>query len=542
MMKLKFFNDKLYVFLILVGIISFFIFLIYIWNLTVDDAYISFRYALHLAEGYGLVWNIGEQPIEGYSNFLWVLILSVFLYLKLDPVIISKLIGLSSVIGILFYYWKFMDDIFSGKRKVVLLGFGIAVLLFLVNPATAIHTISGLETMFYSFLMIGLTYYSYRIINSPNKAYYWLFGVFALLLSLLRFEGILITISLILLFVLLNYKEYNSFKLKKSFIIPVISLFVIPVVLYMIFRYQYFHDIFPITYHAKALSGNIFSRAIYNINWIYKYTLKHILPFILVNLVVIIFYKLFLPNLQIRKNYFKIIITFLFVAIAGNIIYFSTELAMNYGDRLFYPSYIILYLITAISLTLIYINKDLYEFKPLKKIRFSKNSLLFVLIILLIFTNFGYMSSLTGWHDYGNKVHNTQVSVGLALEPFSAYNYTVATDYAGAIPYYSGWRHIDMLGLNDKYIAENKKPSLDYLRQVKPDLIILPYKPNGELTNEDFYPFLEYAKENNYTEIKLPWDNFTYYLNPKIEHFNEINQSLNKIKYVNIMYDFPFYK
>jgi len=77
---------------------------------------------------------------------------------------------------------------------------------------------------------------------------------------------------------------------------------------------------------------------------------------------------------------------------------------------------------------------------------------------------------------------------------------------------------------------------------VKPDLIILPYKTNGELINEDFKPFLEYAEENNYTKIELPWDNFTYYLNPKVEHFNEINQSLRKVKYKKIMYDLNIFQ
>jgi hypothetical protein len=39
-----------------------------------DDAFISFRYAFHSAQGQGLVWNLGEL-VEGYTNFLWVLIL-----------------------------------------------------------------------------------------------------------------------------------------------------------------------------------------------------------------------------------------------------------------------------------------------------------------------------------------------------------------------------------------------------------------------------------------------------------------------------------
>jgi arabinofuranosyltransferase len=38
-----------------------------------DDAMISMRYARNLADGYGLVWNPGEAPVEGYTNLLWTL-------------------------------------------------------------------------------------------------------------------------------------------------------------------------------------------------------------------------------------------------------------------------------------------------------------------------------------------------------------------------------------------------------------------------------------------------------------------------------------
>ena len=31
----------------------------------IDDAMVSMRYAQHLAQGHGLVWNIGEKPVEG---------------------------------------------------------------------------------------------------------------------------------------------------------------------------------------------------------------------------------------------------------------------------------------------------------------------------------------------------------------------------------------------------------------------------------------------------------------------------------------------
>ncbi len=41
-----------------------------------DDAFISFRYARHFAEGHGLVWNPGER-VEGYTNFLWTLMIGL---------------------------------------------------------------------------------------------------------------------------------------------------------------------------------------------------------------------------------------------------------------------------------------------------------------------------------------------------------------------------------------------------------------------------------------------------------------------------------
>ena len=48
---------------------------LFYFHYTSDDAYISYRYARNLADGVGLVWNPGEH-VEGYSNFLWVVILA----------------------------------------------------------------------------------------------------------------------------------------------------------------------------------------------------------------------------------------------------------------------------------------------------------------------------------------------------------------------------------------------------------------------------------------------------------------------------------
>jgi hypothetical protein len=41
-----------------------------------DDTMISMRYARNLASGNGLVWNVGEAPVEGFTNPAWVLVMT----------------------------------------------------------------------------------------------------------------------------------------------------------------------------------------------------------------------------------------------------------------------------------------------------------------------------------------------------------------------------------------------------------------------------------------------------------------------------------
>nr|HPQ40048.1 hypothetical protein [bacterium] len=62
------------------------------FGIFTDDPFISFRYARNIANGHGAVFNTGHR-VEGYSNFLWVLILAGIIRLGGDPVVASKWIG-----------------------------------------------------------------------------------------------------------------------------------------------------------------------------------------------------------------------------------------------------------------------------------------------------------------------------------------------------------------------------------------------------------------------------------------------------------------
>ena len=50
-----------------------------VFNFVTDDAFISFVYSRNLAEHGKLVFNLGEHPVEGYTNFLWTVLLAALL-------------------------------------------------------------------------------------------------------------------------------------------------------------------------------------------------------------------------------------------------------------------------------------------------------------------------------------------------------------------------------------------------------------------------------------------------------------------------------
>ena len=41
-----------------------------------EDAAILLRYAQHLAGGYGILWNIGEKPVDGATDFLFMVVVA----------------------------------------------------------------------------------------------------------------------------------------------------------------------------------------------------------------------------------------------------------------------------------------------------------------------------------------------------------------------------------------------------------------------------------------------------------------------------------
>jgi len=165
-----------------------------------DDAYISFRYIQNFTDGNGLVFNIGEK-VEGYTNLLWVLLLSLFVSIKFDLENTSQILSVIFGVIVLFasYYVSGLIEIKDDSKQVKKTKsedtdqsgkyFNLIPPVLLVFTGSFVFwSISGMEsTMFISFCLLGIYFYI-KERNSTEVNYK--FPLFILLATLTRPEGL----------------------------------------------------------------------------------------------------------------------------------------------------------------------------------------------------------------------------------------------------------------------------------------------------------------------------------------------------------------
>ena len=126
------------------------------WRYTVDDAYISFRYAKNLIDGHGLVYNPGER-VEGYSNLAWTLLFALLSLVSAEPVGLAKAVGVGMGVASLPFVLLLGLEA-SGSAVVAALG----VLLVAIDPFVAVWLVAGLETPLFLLALAILAWASAR--------------------------------------------------------------------------------------------------------------------------------------------------------------------------------------------------------------------------------------------------------------------------------------------------------------------------------------------------------------------------------------------
>jgi hypothetical protein len=109
-----------------------------------DDAFITFRYSLNWAEGWGLVYHPGDAlPVEGYSEFLWAILMGVGIRLGLAPEIFSQVLGLTSAVLLLAGWTRYASHVIA-RGPVALVG---GALFLGCLPPLAVWSTGGMATM-----------------------------------------------------------------------------------------------------------------------------------------------------------------------------------------------------------------------------------------------------------------------------------------------------------------------------------------------------------------------------------------------------------
>jgi hypothetical protein len=236
----------------------------------VDDANIYFVYMKNIAHGYGFVYSIGGEHVEGFTSLSWTLLGSLFFKISEYPELLLILFNILIISFTLFQLTRFTDLLFSSSSfsipSIVLL-----CCVYLIPGFIEWTILSIMETGLWTSLIILLILHIVSIINkeSTAKEQY----VFSLLLGLLvitRPEAMLWgTFFLISRYVLL-YQKTSSFghSLNKS-IIP-LSVFICSVIGLLIWRLSYFGYPLPNTYYAKV-SSDILSNLKHGIGYIYRF-------------------------------------------------------------------------------------------------------------------------------------------------------------------------------------------------------------------------------------------------------------------------------
>jgi hypothetical protein len=210
-----------------------------------EDAFITFRYAQNLVAGHGFVWNPGEPPVEGYTNFLWLLLSALWLSLGLDPVFWAQLAGVAASLVTLAYVWWCGVQLLGWSEGEALL----PCLLLAVSGPFATWATGGLETALFGALLVAAV---------AHFASYWrgggrrqLFGcsLALLLATLTRPEGMLV--AAVLLGIALLASPGRGSESLRDFAAPVLlglALFAV----YVGWRWSTFGYLLPNTFYAKT--------------------------------------------------------------------------------------------------------------------------------------------------------------------------------------------------------------------------------------------------------------------------------------------------
>ncbi len=240
-------------------------------SVVAEDAFITFRFARNLAQGHGLVWNIGEAPVEGYTNFLWLVLAALVLRLGLVVVPISQVAGVIAGLGTLAYVYRFAARHFRMPPTHALL----PVFFLAIAGPFATWAASGMETSLFTLCVVAGCFYCANWFQSGTPADLVRSLMALLLATLTRPEGFLVLGVLFMFGAVLSIGQTGAWQRPLGLTLLIYGL---PFLAYFLWRYHYFGYLLPNTFYAKT--GGSWYQYLRGAKYAGLFAFHYLLPFV----------------------------------------------------------------------------------------------------------------------------------------------------------------------------------------------------------------------------------------------------------------------
>ena len=452
-------------------------------NDVMDDPWIGFRYARNLARGLGFRWNPGERPVEGYTNFLWVVINALGIRFQISPLIWSHACSLVAGIvslAVAMSPWNIMVKTRMWRLFLGLVMGTCPIALFMAQ--------SGMETQL-SVTLVFLAVITWAYAETRYSiSGYLIASITFTLACMTRPENSIFLISLVFCTwwnCRLRLMPQSAGKRRYFPLIPLIAPISIVGIPYIIWRIYYFGYLLPNSYYAKY-SGHGLGNLIYGLT----YTGETMAYYLSAPITVVAITLQMQTGVRgrLRAEISCVCVMFmLYITYAGGddistfpvgrllipvIVLFSWLTISTMEELLANPRLMSMLLSMAVLAALIFIPEAPESYR----------------LISIANRNLDHNSSITQALGLTviNKLRNPDERRSSPVSEW-VLSHTQPGDYisygaAGRVPYYTDRPTIDSIGLNDVHIAHLKpegqgiggKTDPEYLIARHPKLIMVP--------------------------------------------------------------------
>ncbi|WP_058533333.1 hypothetical protein [Legionella saoudiensis] len=437
------------------------------WGFTTDDAYITWLYARQLVEGEGISWPALLPRVEGYSNFLWLLMAALSFKLHWPVVLTMKWVSVFSLgLGLVFLYR--LSRLFLSPLLAML-----PVFIFSHYAGVVWWTVSGLESTFFCTLALLLIWQCAVALgfsavcaqptgkNRLSTRAWVLTNISLLLLGLTRFEGIIWGLPVAVFIICQWRSNRTAMRLpdkKTCYLWGFITFacLVLPYTIYFIWRVRYFGHWIPNSYQCKAiLTGQ---SGVVDLDYV-----RVILPLVVASL----------PYLLAPKDC-RHILLWLPSLLYGTMLW-GADPVLAHMLRLFLAPFALISLVAVLG-----VSEFLSYFNLAKEDLRLLVCFIFILITFLFIpgNNLSSVHALAANYQSRNQ---SRLLIARLLNEQAAKGATVLLGDCGVIPFHArpDLRFIDSQCLNNAELTQapynlNFASYASYLRkQVKPDWVII---------------------------------------------------------------------